>query len=174
MIVNQWLAAAHRGDAIGDSARRVRDLLRGLGHESELFALTIDEDLEDEVRPFSDPAARRGDVTVLHYALPSPMTAALAVARSRSRAPLSQRHAGRLFRAVRRRAVPARGAGAPGARDARRPCRSGARRVGVQSPGARGARLLAHRRAADRGRHGPHHQGRSAVRRSSGCWTTSW
>lgn len=78
MIVNQWLAAAHRGDAIGDSARRTRQLLRSLGHESELFALTIDEDLEDDVRPFSDPAARRGDVTVLHYALPSPMTAALA------------------------------------------------------------------------------------------------
>lgn len=78
MIVNQWLAAAHSGDAIGDSARRFRDLLRGLGHEAELFALTIDQDLEDEVRPFSDPAARRGDVTMLHYALPSPMTAALA------------------------------------------------------------------------------------------------
>ena len=76
MIVNQWLAAAHKGDAIGDSARKTRQLLRGLGHESELFALTIDEGLEGLVRPFSDPAARRGDVTVLHYALPSPMTAA--------------------------------------------------------------------------------------------------
>jgi glycosyltransferase involved in cell wall biosynthesis len=78
MIVNQWLAAAHKGDAIGDSARRFRDLLRRLGYESELFALTIDEELEDDVRPFSDPAARRGDVTMLHYALPSPMTSALA------------------------------------------------------------------------------------------------
>ena len=78
MIVNQWLAAAHTGDAIGDSARHVRDLLRGLGHQSEIFALTIDEEIENEIRPFSDPAARRGDVTVLHYALPSPMTAALA------------------------------------------------------------------------------------------------
>ena len=78
MIINQWLAAAHRGDAIGDNARRVRHLLRGLGHQSELFALTIDEDLEGVVRPFSDPAARRGDITVLHYALPSPMSAALA------------------------------------------------------------------------------------------------
>jgi glycosyltransferase involved in cell wall biosynthesis len=78
MIVNQWLAAAHRGDAIGDNARRTRDLLRSLGHEAELFALTLDDDLESEVRPFSDPAARRGDVTVLHYALPSPMTSALA------------------------------------------------------------------------------------------------
>jgi hypothetical protein len=78
MIVNQWLAAAHKGDAIGDSARRTRRLLRSLGHDAELFALTINEDLEDEVRPFTDPAARHGDVTVLHYALPSPMTAALA------------------------------------------------------------------------------------------------
>ena len=78
MIVNQWLAAAHRGDAIGDNARRFRQLLRGLGHESEIFALTIDEDLECEIRPFRDPAARRGDVTILHYALHSPMTAALA------------------------------------------------------------------------------------------------
>ena len=78
MIVNQWLAAAHSGDAIGDSARRFRDLLRGIGHESELFALTIDDGLEGDVRPFGDPAARRGDVTVLHYALPSPMTAAFA------------------------------------------------------------------------------------------------
>jgi glycosyltransferase involved in cell wall biosynthesis len=78
MIVNQWLAAAHRGDAIGDNARRFRELLRGLGHESELFALTIDDDLEGEVLPFSDSAARLGDVTMLHYAVASPMTAALA------------------------------------------------------------------------------------------------
>jgi L-malate glycosyltransferase len=78
MIVNQWLAAAHRGDAIGDNARTTRRLLRSLGHEAELYALTIDEDLEAEVRPFADPAARRGDITFLHYALPSPMTAALA------------------------------------------------------------------------------------------------
>ena len=46
MIINQWVPAAHRGDAIGDSARRVRDLLRGMGHESELYALTIDDDLQ--------------------------------------------------------------------------------------------------------------------------------
>jgi glycosyltransferase involved in cell wall biosynthesis len=78
MIVNQWLPSAHIADAIGDNARRVRLLLRGLGHQSEIFALTIDEELEGEVRPFSDPAARRGDVTVLHYAVPSPMNAALA------------------------------------------------------------------------------------------------
>jgi glycosyltransferase involved in cell wall biosynthesis len=78
MIVNQWVPAAHRGDAIGDSARRVQGLLRGLGHQSDLFALTIDEDLRDVVRPFSDPAAPLGDVTIFHFALPSAMTEAFA------------------------------------------------------------------------------------------------
>jgi glycosyltransferase involved in cell wall biosynthesis len=78
MVINQWVPAAHRGDAIGDSARRVRDLLRQMGHASDLYALTIDEPLIAEVRPFADPASRRGDVTIFHFALPSPMTAAFA------------------------------------------------------------------------------------------------
>jgi glycosyltransferase involved in cell wall biosynthesis len=78
MIVNQWVPAAHRGDAIGDSARRVRDMLRGAGHQSDLFALTIDDDLRGDVLPFADPGARSGQVTIFHFALPSPMTAAFA------------------------------------------------------------------------------------------------
>jgi glycosyltransferase involved in cell wall biosynthesis len=78
MIVNQWVPAAHRGDAVGDSARRMRGLLRGMGYESELYALTMDDELEGDVRPFDDPQSRRGDVTILHYALPSPMTEAFA------------------------------------------------------------------------------------------------
>jgi glycosyltransferase involved in cell wall biosynthesis len=78
MIVNQWVPAAHKGDAIGDSARRVRDLLRDMGHDSDIFAMTIDDVLKDDVRPFGDAAARRGDLTIFHYALPSPMTSAFA------------------------------------------------------------------------------------------------
>jgi glycosyltransferase involved in cell wall biosynthesis len=78
MVINQWVPAAHRGDAIGDSARRVRDVLRGQGHDSDLFALTIDDDMRGEARSFADPAAHRGDVTIFHFALPSPMTAAFA------------------------------------------------------------------------------------------------
>jgi len=78
MLINQWVPAAHRGDAIGDSARRVRHLLRTLGHQSELYALTIDDDLKGDVRPFVDGSAARGDLTIFHYALPSPMTAAFA------------------------------------------------------------------------------------------------
>ena len=78
MTINQWVPAAHRGDAIGDSARRMRDLLRGQGHTSDIYALTIDDDLMGDVRLFGDPGARRGDVTLFHYALPSPMTEAFA------------------------------------------------------------------------------------------------
>lgn len=78
MVINQWVPAAHRGDAIGDSARRVRDLLRAMGHESQLFALSIDEDLAGDVLPYSDGAARAGDATIFHFAVPSPMTEAFA------------------------------------------------------------------------------------------------
>jgi glycosyltransferase involved in cell wall biosynthesis len=78
MIVNQWVPAAHKGDAIGDSARKVRDMLRRAGHQSDLYAMTIDEELRDDVRPFEDTAAYQGDVTIFHFALPSPMTDAFA------------------------------------------------------------------------------------------------
>jgi|SRR5579862_518120 len=76
MIVHQWIPAAHRGDAVGDSARVVRDILRRSGHESDIFAMTIDESLEGDVRPWNDAGSRDGDVTILHFAVPSPMTAA--------------------------------------------------------------------------------------------------
>ncbi len=78
MIINQWVPAAHKGDAIGDSARRVRGMLRAAGHTSDLYALTMDDELRGDVRPFDDPEARRGDATIFHFALPSPMTHAFA------------------------------------------------------------------------------------------------
>jgi glycosyltransferase involved in cell wall biosynthesis len=78
MIVNQWVPAAHRADAIGDSARRMRGMLRQLGHQSDIYALTIDDELQSDVLAFTDESATRGDVTIFHYALPSPMTEAFA------------------------------------------------------------------------------------------------
>ena len=78
MIINQWVPAAHRSDAVGDSARRVRDLLRRRGDVSEIYALTIDEDLRGDVRSFAEPEARHGDITILHFAVPSIMSDALA------------------------------------------------------------------------------------------------
>ena len=77
MVINQWVPAAHQGDAVGNSARAVRSLIRARGHRSDLYALSIDDELQGDVHPFSDDDARRGDVTILHYAVPSPMSDAL-------------------------------------------------------------------------------------------------
>jgi glycosyltransferase involved in cell wall biosynthesis len=76
--IHQWVPAAHRGDAIGDSARTVRGMLRAMGHDSEIFAMTIDDDLRGDVLPYADAAATQGDLTIFHFALPSPMTEAFA------------------------------------------------------------------------------------------------
>jgi L-malate glycosyltransferase len=82
--VDQWVPALHRGDAIGDSARLMRDAFRRWGHTADVYALELDEDLQGDGRPWSDwRAGGPDDVVVLHYALPSPLSAAL------------QRHAGR-------------------------------------------------------------------------------
>jgi glycosyltransferase involved in cell wall biosynthesis len=76
VIVNQWVPAAHRGDAVGDHVRRARDLFRAWGHESEIYAMTVDDSLAGDVRPWEDAEARGGDVTILHFATASPMSAA--------------------------------------------------------------------------------------------------
>ena len=74
--IDQWLPAAHRGDAIGDEAVRIRDFLRSEGASSEIYALDIDEEAEGDVLPWAE--RRENDATVLHFALPSPMTEAFA------------------------------------------------------------------------------------------------
>ncbi len=74
--INQWIPSAHRGDAVGDNARVLRDMFRAWGHESHIFAMSIDDDMQDEARPWRDPASRNGDVTMYHFGVPSPMTEA--------------------------------------------------------------------------------------------------
>ena len=76
MIVNQWIPAAHRGDAVGDNARTLRSYFRHRGLSSEIYALSVDDELRDDVRPWSHADARDGDATILHFAIPSPMSAA--------------------------------------------------------------------------------------------------
>ncbi|HXT72203.1 MAG TPA: glycosyltransferase [Vicinamibacterales bacterium] len=83
MIVNQWVPSAHYGDAIGDHIRATRDVLRGWGHQSDVFAAEIDDELEDEIRPWTDRDAGAGDVTLLHFAGASPMTSAFPRVRGR-------------------------------------------------------------------------------------------
>ncbi len=77
MRIDQWVPALHRGDAIGDSARLMRDAFRAWGHTADVYALELDRDLEGDGRRFADwkPGAA-GDVVILHFALPSPLSAA--------------------------------------------------------------------------------------------------
>ena len=84
MRIDQWVPALHRGDAIGDSARLMRDAFRSWGHRADVYALSLDEDLRGDGLPWSawSPGAA-GDAVILHYALPSPLTAALAAHRGR-------------------------------------------------------------------------------------------
>ena len=132
MVINQWLPAAHKGDAVGDSARRVKALLRSQGHTADIFALTIDEPLRGHIREFSDPDARRGDITILHYAVPSRMSEALAQLPQGTRAAVSQRDTSPLFCPVRSPHLPNGHDRAPGAREPGRPGRPCAGRLRVQ------------------------------------------
>ena len=84
MRIDQWVPALHRGDAIGDSARLMRDAFRSWGHAADVYALELDPDLEGDGRPFSEwRPGGSGDAVILHYALPSPLTAALKEHRGR-------------------------------------------------------------------------------------------
>ncbi|MCJ7611489.1 MAG: glycosyltransferase family 4 protein [Candidatus Aminicenantes bacterium] len=78
MRVDQLLPAFHRGDAIGDEAVHMRDVLRRQGHASDIYCLNCDPGLEAECRPFQEyPPPSASDAAILHFALPSPLTQAL-------------------------------------------------------------------------------------------------
>ena len=79
MRVDQLVPAFHRGDAIGDEAFELKAFLRGQGYESEIYCLTRDRGLESQARLFPEfPPPSPSDITILHFALPSPLTQALA------------------------------------------------------------------------------------------------
>ena len=132
----------------------MRDLLRQLGHESELYALTIDDELTGDVRPFSDPggAARRPDDLSLRAAVADDRRRSRRSTRGRilqyhnvTPAAFFAPYDPALFRlAALGRQELATLVG---------PRRSGARRLGVQPAGARSARVRADRRLPDRRRH---------------------
>ena len=76
MKIHQLVPALHEGDAIGDSAREIRDFLRLKGYDSRIFAYHMDESLSAEAENFAlyPPEMAAEDVLILHFALPSGMT----------------------------------------------------------------------------------------------------
>jgi glycosyltransferase involved in cell wall biosynthesis len=82
--IDQWVPALHRGDAIGDSARLMRDAFRSWGHQADVYALELDADLEGDGRRFAEwRAGGPDDVVLLHFALPSPLSPAFREHRGR-------------------------------------------------------------------------------------------
>jgi glycosyltransferase involved in cell wall biosynthesis len=77
MRVDQLIPAFHQGDAIGDTASHLKRFLNSKGFSSEIFCLTRDEELDGASKLFSSfPKAKPSDVSILHFALPSPLTKA--------------------------------------------------------------------------------------------------
>lgn len=84
MRIDQWVPTLHRGDAIGDSARLMRDAFRRWGHGAGVYALELDDDLVGDGRSWSEwSPGGPDDVVILHYALPSPLTQAFKQHRGR-------------------------------------------------------------------------------------------
>jgi len=78
MKIDQLVPAFHQGDAIGDTAFHLKEFFIGQGFSSEIYCLTSDRELEDKSQPFTSfPKPEPTDVTLLHFALPSPLTQAL-------------------------------------------------------------------------------------------------
>jgi len=77
MKVNQLVPSYHRGDAIGDTAGHIKRFLLSQGFESNIYCLDRDRELEGESELFAQfPGLNEGDITLFHFALPSPMTEA--------------------------------------------------------------------------------------------------
>ncbi len=77
MRIDQLVPAYHRGDAIGDEATHLRRFFRSLGAASDIHRLSCDRELEAESKDFGAfPAPAATDITILHFALPSPLTSA--------------------------------------------------------------------------------------------------
>jgi len=77
MRIDQLVPAYHRGDAIGDEAAHLRQFFRSQGFDSEIYRLSCDRGLEQESADFAAfPESKASDITILHFALPSPLTPA--------------------------------------------------------------------------------------------------
>jgi L-malate glycosyltransferase len=75
MRIDQLIPNFHHGDAIGDTAFHMKKYLKAQGFQSEIYCLERDKGLENSselISAYQKPGAQ--DVTILHYALPSPLT----------------------------------------------------------------------------------------------------
>jgi len=73
--IDQLIPAYHFGDAIGDTATHMRKFFLSQGFQSDIYCLTRDKGLAKESNLFSAfPEPSSKDITIFHFALPSPLT----------------------------------------------------------------------------------------------------
>lgn len=83
MTVHQLVPALHENDAIGETIVMFHRFLQDMNINARIWALSADPLVDvpvDDLSAFSD---NPGDVTLLHYALPSPATQALLAAKGK-------------------------------------------------------------------------------------------
>jgi glycosyltransferase involved in cell wall biosynthesis len=77
MRIDQFVPAFHKGDAIGDTAYHLKQFFLSQGFNSDIYCLSTDPILEEESQLFASfPEPALEDITILHFALPSPLTQA--------------------------------------------------------------------------------------------------
>jgi glycosyltransferase involved in cell wall biosynthesis len=72
--VHQIMPAFQYGDALGNQARRIRELLRSWGYSSQVYSDMLDRRMEDPGRPYTHYVGHADDVVVLHLAIGSRVT----------------------------------------------------------------------------------------------------
>lgn len=75
MVIEQYLPAFHYGDAVGNSVLALHRALLAGRHDSRIVALDRDECLADQAQLFSEYRPEPKAVKILHYAIPSPLSA---------------------------------------------------------------------------------------------------
>lgn len=76
IAINQFVPAVHAEDAVGSTALVMDGFFRGLGFRSTIYALYRDAPLAERVGLFRKETVPvvDGDINILHFALPSPLT----------------------------------------------------------------------------------------------------
>ncbi len=75
MQINQFIPVLHRNDAIGESIILFSRFLSESGIKNSVYALNSDPDANIEIRGLDDIDDGEDDIHILHYALPSEVTA---------------------------------------------------------------------------------------------------
>ncbi len=82
MRIDQLLPAFHYGDAIGSEALFIRDSLRNKGISSDIYCIDTDPGLENDAINYEE-WDRASDISILHYAIPSPLNQLLKEAKGK-------------------------------------------------------------------------------------------